>query len=128
VLWEKNGEASKLLKLAKIEYAKGPKVYSEEEVKRESQFYWHKVLGLIDDKDTQYLFFKHQCVLRTLSLRLWFELLNKKFSQPLYFAMPLIEKADPSFYKNLSDFTSLETNSDQKIESAKQMFDRLFGN
>ena len=126
VLWERNGEGSDLLNRAKAEYAKGPKPYTEDETSREKQYFAHKVLGLEDDKETQYLFFRHQCVLRTLALRLWFEFRNKKFSQPLYLSMPLIQKEDPEFYNHLVSFTAQDTTSDQKIGDAKWMFSRLF--
>lgn len=60
-------------------------------------------------------------------MRLWFELLNNKFSQPLYLAMPFIEKKDPEFHRNLIEFTSSETNPEEKIKNAETMFARLFG-
>ena len=126
VLWEENGEGTDLLQRAKKEYAKGPKPYTEDEIRRERQFFWHKILGLEDDQEVQYLFFRHQCVIRTLSTRLWFEALNKQFSQPLYLAMPLIEEKDPEFYRNLINFTATETTPAQKIESAKWMFTHIF--
>lgn len=126
VLWEENAVGSKLLERAKEEYLRGPKPYNEDEVRREKQFFQHKIQGLIDDKDTQYLFFRHLCVLRTQATRLWFELLKNRFSQPLYLAMPLIEKEDPEFHKNLVSFTSLETSPDTKIKNAEAMFIRIF--
>ncbi|MEK7531743.1 MAG: nucleotidyltransferase domain-containing protein [Patescibacteria group bacterium] len=128
VLWEKDEIGSNLLKMATAEYAKGPKQYTEDEIRREKQFFSHKIQGLIDDQDTQYLFFRHLCVLRTLAIRLWFELLNKRFSQPLYLAMPLIKKEDLRFYRNLVSFTAFETSPTKKIKNAKSMFVRIFGN
>lgn len=127
VLWENGDVGAKLLERAKEEYAKGPKPYTEDEKRREKQYFHHKIRGLVDDQDTQYLFFRHLCVLRTQSTRLWFELLNNKFSQPLYLAMPLIEKEDPDFYKNLVSFTAFDTSQAEKIKNAEVMFVRIFG-
>jgi predicted nucleotidyltransferase len=126
VLWEEKEVGSELLKKASIEYAKGPEPYEEDEIRREKQFFRHKIQGLIDDQDTQYLFFRHLCIIRTLSMRLWFELLNKKFSQPLYLSMPLIQKEDPDFYKHLVSFTDFDTGPETKIGNAKAIFARIF--
>ncbi len=126
VLWEEVDVGTKLLERAKEEYAKGPKPCTEDEKRREKQYFHHKIQGLIDDQDTQYLFFRHLCVLRTQSMRLWFELLNNKFSQPLYLAMPLIQKEDPDFYKNLVSFTAFDTSPAEKIKNAEAMLKRLF--
>lgn len=127
VLWEEGDIGTELLERARAEYTKGPKQYTDDEVRREKQYFQHKIQGLIDDKDTQYLFFRHLCVLRTQAMRLWFELLNKRFSQPLYLSMPLIEKEDPDFYKNLVSFTAFDTSPEIKIKNAEAMFARIFG-
>jgi predicted nucleotidyltransferase len=127
VLWEEDAVGTKLLDRAREEYAKGPKPYTDDEIRREKQFFHHKIQGLKDDQDTQYLFFRHLCVLRTQAMRLWFELINKRFSQPLYLAMPLIQKEDPDFYKNLVSFTAFDTAPAEKIRDAEAMFERLFG-
>lgn len=127
VLWEDGDVGTKLLERAKEEYSRGSKPHTDDEARREKQYFHHKIQGLIDDQDTQYLFFRHLCVLRTQSMRLWFELLNSKFSQLLYLAMPLIQKEDPDFYKNLVSFTASDTSPAEKIKNAEVMFERFFG-
>ena len=126
VLWEANEEGSRLLNLLRAIYADGPKP-SQDYRRREEVFFTHKLDGLTDDANTPELFFRHLCVIFRLSVKLWFELIERKYSQPLYLAMPLIRGKDPSYSANL---TALLTSHDnlQRIDAANHLFERLFGN
>lgn len=126
VLWEANNEGSRLLNLSRVVYANGPKL-SEDYRRREELFFTHKLDGLTDDANTPELFFRHLCAIFNLSVKLWFELIEAKYSQPLYFAIPLIRAKDPSYSAHLAALLSSHDNL-QKIDAAKQMFERLFQN
>jgi hypothetical protein len=124
VLWEANGCGSQLLRVSKLLYSAGPQL-SSDQLRRERLYFRHKIDGLVDDQETPELFFRHLCALFNSSVSMWFALLKNKYSQPLYLAMPLIQRDDPEYYANLLTILGAKTNS-QKIIAAERVYEQLF--
>ena len=123
VLWEKDSVGSNLLKIASAEYEKGPNI-TQDQLKREKQFFRHKILGMKDDKDTPYMFLRHLSVLFNRASNTWFEILHNEFAKPYYVAMPMIQGRDPEYYKRLMVLCGNGSN-EEKISSAEWIFGKL---
>lgn len=126
VLWEKDSLGSDLLKEAESEYQKGPNL-SENQIKREKQFFQHKILGMKDDRETSYMFLRHLSVLFNRASNMWFEVLRNEFAKPYYIAIPMIQKQDPEYYKHLMVLSGNGSNK-EKISSAEWIFKKLYDN
>jgi predicted nucleotidyltransferase len=125
VLWEKDNAGSELLKKALAEYSRGPKL-SDSQIKREQQFFEHKVSGMKDDKDTPYMFLRHLSVLFNRSSNLWFEILHNEYSKPFYISIPIIKEKDYEYYTHLMTLCSNSSPNDEKIISAEWIANKLF--
>ena len=127
VLWETDSAATNLLTKAHVLYAGGPNL-SEEIIKREKQFFEHKILGMKDDEKTPYMFFRHLCVLFDRACKMWFEILHNEFAKPFYIAMPKIKENDPGYHDHLMILCSNTSSTEEKIISAEWISEKLFGN
>ena len=127
VLWEKDSLASNLLQKAIQVYDKGPNL-SEETIKREEQFFEHKILGMKDDKDTPYMFLRHLSVLFNRASNMWFEILHNSFAKPFYIGIPIIKERDSEYYNHLMILCSNNSLNEEKIASAEWISRKLFKN
>lgn len=126
VLWEKDQAGSGLLKKARDEYNKGPNL-SPDQIKREKQFFYHKILGMKDDKETPYMFLRHLSTLFNRASNMWFEILHNEFAKPYYFAIPTIQEKDPEYYQHLINLCGNGSN-EEKISSAEWIYNKLYSN
>lgn len=124
VLWEVNHTGSEILKKAKDEYNKGPNL-SPDQIKREKQFFYHKILGMKDDKETPYMFLRHLSTIFNRASNMWFEILHNEFAKPYYIAIPIIQEEDPEYYENLMNLCGNVSN-EEKILSAEWIFNKLY--
>lgn len=125
VLWEKELVASELIQKALMVYSKGPNL-PEETVKREKQFFEHKIFGMKDDKDTCYMFLRHLSVLFNRASNMWFEILHNEFAKPFYIAIPIIKEKDANYYDHLMILCSNTSSNDEKIVAAEWISKKLF--
>lgn len=125
ILWEKGSVGTSLLQKALTEYNKGPNL-SGEIIKRERQFFEHKILGMKDDENTSYMFLPPLSVLFNRASNMWFEILHNQFAKPFYIAIPIIQERDPEYYQHLMVLCSNDSSNDRKITSAEWIARRLF--
>lgn len=125
VLWEKDSIGTDLLQKAITRYNRGPNL-SKDTIKREKQFFEHKILGMKDDKDTPYMFLRHVSILFNRASNMWFEILHNEFAKPFYIAVPIIQEKDFEYYQHLMILCSNDSSNDEKIVSAEWVAGKLF--
>ncbi|MES2215934.1 MAG: nucleotidyltransferase domain-containing protein [Patescibacteria group bacterium] len=124
ILSERDSIGTNLLQKAILKYNEGPNL-SAEIIKREKQFFEHKILGMKDDEGTPYMFLRHLSVLFNRASNLWFEILHNEFPKPFYLAVPIIQDKDPEYYRHLMALCS-DNSSNEKIASAHWIAGKLF--
>lgn len=124
VLWEADSKGTDTLEKALKVYAKGPNL-SDDDVRKWKQFLEHKLLGMIDDINSPYMFFRHLSVFFNRASNMWFEIIHNEFSKPFYLAIPDMQARDPEFSKLLEILPSNASN-EEKVEAGKKILEKLF--
>ena len=125
IVFDTDSVAKSLYEDLKIEHEKGLH-FSEQMLLQKKTFLLRALNRLEDNVSNEASFF-----LRLgrdffpRAVNWWFEILNNEYSVPLYKALPIIKEKDPSYYEHLAVLYKQGKN-EEKLESAKLIFNRLF--
>ena len=121
---ESNGD--RVLKAAKAHYAKGfswPDTWPN----GPKLFMASKIDGMGDYVGEPEIFQKYLGTFYERALNYWYQVLHKKFSQPVYLAVETIKDKDPEYFAHLSALASSSVTNQEKIDHAQKIHGKLFG-
>ncbi|MFC1616491.1 nucleotidyltransferase domain-containing protein [Patescibacteria group bacterium] len=114
-----DGIASKILKLSRQKYKKGPGTTTQQKEYIENHFD-RMITRLIDFKDNPQIFFYHLSSFYIKTIRYWFEYQNR-WSQPISEALEIIKKEDNEFMDAINIISDKNSSIDDKIKAAEKM-------
>lgn len=124
VMFETENEGTNLITKAKELYLKGfewtktwptgPKLWLQ-----------GRVDGMGDSIDSPETFLRYFSQFYVRALNYWY-FLRKEYSQPIYIALPDIEKRDPSYRKLLKEISDISKTNQERFEIAQKIVNHLF--
>lgn len=125
VLYEQQGAAQSVLALAEEIY-EAPYDLSDKRRRNRKNYFHRLLLRLEGYVDHPVLFFYYLSGFYENIFPYWYEL-KGRWSQPLYVAWPEIQEEDPE-YAELVRVLSSTASTNEKLDAAKQINQRLFSN
>ena len=126
VLYEKNTEATDILKKAEEFYARGVH-WSPEKTSDHRLWLQGRINGMKDNVDNPVVFSKYFCDFYGRVFNYWYWILQHQHSQPIYIATEEISTKDPEYYGPVSALADQGTSLEEKVELSEKIGARLFG-
>lgn len=124
VLYEKNGEGTKLLELAAAIYEEGVR-WSPERVADHQLWMNGRIDGMRDSIDNPLIFAKFLADFYQRVFNYWYWLIEHTHSQPFYVAIEEVAEKDPEYFKLVSGLADQTTSPQEKVALAEAIRDRL---
>lgn len=125
VVFETESEGADLVAKAKELYSKGfewtktwpigPKLWMR-----------GRVDGMKDSVDSPEVFLRYFSQFYIRALNYWYFVLHKEYSQPVYIALPDIEKRDPKYRNLLKEISDLSKSNEERVSVAEDIMTHLF--
>ena len=124
-MFDTDGQGVRVLNAAKKHYAKGfswPDTWPN----GPKLFMANKIGAMSDYVDEPEIFQKYLSTFYERALNYWYQVLRKKFSQPVYLAVETIKNDGPEYFAHLSALASLSVTNQGKIDHAQKIHAMLF--
>lgn len=125
VLFERQNEGTSVLVKAQKIYAQGV-YWSDEKIADHKLWFQGRINGMRDNVNQPEIFYKYFSDVYSRLFNYWYFLKKHAYSEPIYVAVHEIENKDPAYIYLISQFTSLGSSLDKKVELAEEMRDFLF--
>lgn len=125
VVFDEENHGERVLNAAKSHYTKGFS-WPDTWPKGPKLFMASKIDGMNDYVDEPEIFQKYLGTFYERALNYWYQVLHKKFSQPVYLAVEKIRENDPEYFAHLSALASSSVSNQDKIKHAQKLHELLF--